>query len=119
MHGSPDDGADLRRLDEESVVPVTGLDDRQARARAGRRHLLGEPHRVEAVGRDARDVELAGVRRQRPAQPAPAPRFSRTPSATPTAPPAPGRDSTEVLTDWGVDPGRVDKLREAGVVHQA
>jgi alpha-methylacyl-CoA racemase len=59
-------------------------------------------------------VEAFGVR-----QPAPAPRFSRTPSATPTAPPAPGRDSTEVLTGWGVDPGRVDKLREAGVVHQA
>jgi alpha-methylacyl-CoA racemase len=59
-------------------------------------------------------VEAFGVR-----QPAPAPRFSRTPSATPTAPPGPGRDSTAVLTDWGVDPGRVDKLREAGVVHQA
>ena len=44
-------------------------------------------------------VEAFGVR-----QPAPAPRFSRTPSATPTAPPAPGRD-TEVLTDGASTPG--------------
>lgn len=59
-------------------------------------------------------VEAFGVR-----QPAPAPRFSRTPGATPTRPPAPGQDSTEALVAWGVDPGRVEKLREAGVVHQA
>ncbi|GAA4796076.1 CaiB/BaiF CoA-transferase family protein [Actinomycetospora chlora] len=58
-------------------------------------------------------VEAFGVR-----QPAPAPRFSRTPSATPTPPAAPGQHSTEVLADWGIDPDRVAKLQEAGVVHQ-
>jgi alpha-methylacyl-CoA racemase len=51
-------------------------------------------------------------------QPAPAPRFSRTPSATPTAPAAPGEHSAQALADWGVDPDRIAKLQEAGVVHQ-
>jgi alpha-methylacyl-CoA racemase len=58
-------------------------------------------------------IDAFGVR-----QPAPAPRFSRTPSATPTAPAAPGQHSLEALADWGIDPDRVTKLRGAGVVHQ-
>ena len=51
-------------------------------------------------------------------QPAPAPRFSRTPSGTPTPPATPGQHSAEALADWGVDPDRIAKLQEAGVVHQ-
>src|SRR4051794_6714507 len=58
-------------------------------------------------------VDAFGVR-----QPAPAPRFSRTPSATPTPPAAPGEHSAAALADWGIDPDRVAKLQEAGVVHQ-
>ena len=58
-------------------------------------------------------VEEFGVR-----QPAPAPRFSRTPSRTPIAPREAGADSVDVLTGWGVDPDRVEKLRAAGVIHQ-
>jgi alpha-methylacyl-CoA racemase len=59
-------------------------------------------------------IDAFGVR-----QPAPAPRFDRTPSATPSAPAAPGEHSAEVLAEWGIDPDRVAKLQEAGVVHQA
>ena len=33
-------------------------------------------------------------------QAAPAPRFSRTPAARPTAPPVPGADTEAVLADW-------------------
>ncbi|GAA4940593.1 alpha-methylacyl-CoA racemase [Actinomycetospora succinea] len=51
-------------------------------------------------------------------QPAPAPRFSRTPSGTPTPPATPGQHSAEALADWGVDRDRIAKLQEAGVVHQ-
>ncbi len=36
-------------------------------------------------------------------QPAPAPRFSRTPGAIAGAPPSPGKDNSTVLQDWGVD----------------
>lgn len=35
-------------------------------------------------------------------QPAPAPRFSRTRTATPSHPPKPGQHTDEVLKDWGV-----------------
>jgi len=59
-------------------------------------------------------IDAFGVR-----QPAPAPRFDRTPSATPSAPAAPGQHSAEALADWGIAPDRVAKLQEAGVVHQA
>ena len=58
-------------------------------------------------------VEAFGVR-----QPAPAPRFSRTPGRPPTAPRPAGADSVAVLTDWGLDAGRVEKLVAAGAVHQ-
>ncbi|WP_405150638.1 CoA transferase [Sphaerisporangium sp. NBC_01403] len=36
-------------------------------------------------------------------QPAPAPRFSLTPTTIGTPPPAPGRHTIEVLGDWGID----------------
>jgi alpha-methylacyl-CoA racemase len=42
-------------------------------------------------------VEVDGV-----VQPAPAPRFSRTPTADPSPPPEPGSDTRAVLTEWGV-----------------
>ncbi|WP_033413635.1 CaiB/BaiF CoA transferase family protein [Actinomycetospora chiangmaiensis] len=59
-------------------------------------------------------TEAFGVR-----QPAPAPRFDRTPSAAPTTPPLPGQHTVEALTDWGLDADRVEKLRAAGVVSQS
>jgi len=37
-------------------------------------------------------------------QPAPAPRFSRTPPSTPAGPSQPGADSEAILRDWGVKP---------------
>ncbi|MFC5064993.1 CaiB/BaiF CoA transferase family protein [Actinomycetospora atypica] len=59
-------------------------------------------------------VEAFGVR-----QPAPAPRFDRTPSAAPTTPPVPGQHTVEALSAWGLDADRVEKLRSSGVLHQA
>jgi alpha-methylacyl-CoA racemase len=41
-------------------------------------------------------------------QPAPAPRFSRTPAALPTPPAAAGRHTTEVLLEWGFSRAEVD-----------
>jgi alpha-methylacyl-CoA racemase len=54
------------------------------------------PHHPHAVARAA-FVEVAGT-----VQPAPAPRFSKTPAAVPTAPPLRGADTEAVLSDWGV-----------------
>lgn len=49
-------------------------------------------------------------------QPAPAPRLSRTPAAIARPPAVPGRESREVLVDWGVPAGRVEELIVDGAV---
>jgi alpha-methylacyl-CoA racemase len=49
-------------------------------------------------------------------QPAPAPRFSRTPNAAPQPPPRPGADTAAVLTDLGLSGEQIAALRGAGAV---
>lgn len=49
-------------------------------------------------------------------QPAPAPRYSRTPAATPTPPEAPGESGEAVLRDWGIADERVAELAKTGVL---
>jgi alpha-methylacyl-CoA racemase len=49
-------------------------------------------------------------------QPAPAPRFSRTPAAVPSPTPRPGEHTDAVLRSCGFSARRVASLREAGVV---
>jgi alpha-methylacyl-CoA racemase len=56
-------------------------------------------------------TEVGGV-----VQPAPAPRFSRTPGAVARPPSFPGQHTDEVLSDWGFAGDEVAKLREAGAV---
>ena len=56
-------------------------------------------------------VEVDGV-----VQPAPAPRFSRTPSAKPTPPPSPGSAGDTDLAPWGLSADRLAALRSGGIV---
>ena len=56
-------------------------------------------------------TEVGGV-----VQPAPAPRFSRTPPAQPAPPAPPGRDTEDALRDWGFAPEEVASLVAAGTV---
>ncbi len=49
-------------------------------------------------------------------QPAPAPRFSRTPSAISKPPSPPGADTISGLVEWGVSEDAVTKLRESGAL---
>jgi alpha-methylacyl-CoA racemase len=49
-------------------------------------------------------------------QPAPAPRFSRTPGAIDRPPPRPGEHTDEVLAELGLDPDAIAALRGAGAV---
>jgi alpha-methylacyl-CoA racemase len=56
-------------------------------------------------------VEVDGV-----VQPAPAPRFSRTPGAIQGPPEPPGASTAAVLADWGFSPEEIAGLRAAGVV---
>ncbi len=56
-------------------------------------------------------VEVDGV-----VQPAPAPRFSRTPSQVQRPPSAPGADTEEGLLAWGFSTADIAQLREAGAI---
>ena len=67
----------------------------------------GHPH---AVARNA-FIDVGGV-----TQPAPAPRFGRSPAGQPTPPPRPGADTDAVLADLGLSAAQVVDLRAAGVV---
>ena len=49
-------------------------------------------------------------------QPAPAPRFSRTPSSISSPPSPPGADTVSGLVEWGLSEGDVSKLRESGAL---
>jgi alpha-methylacyl-CoA racemase len=61
----------------------------------------------------ARDtfIEIDGV-----VQPAPAPRFSRTPGAIQGPPPKPGEHSDAALADWGFAADEIAALRRAGAI---
>ena len=56
-------------------------------------------------------VEIDGVM-----QPAPAPRFSRTPPTTPMPPPLPGEHTDEVLAEWGFSPEEIARLKANGII---
>jgi alpha-methylacyl-CoA racemase len=56
-------------------------------------------------------VEVAGV-----VQPAPAPRFSRTPSEISAPPSRPGEHTDLVLSDWGFSPEVINQLRESAAI---
>ncbi len=58
-------------------------------------------------------VEVDGVE-----QPAPAPRFSRTPGSVSSAPPAAGEHTLEILTSCGFDQEEVATLLDLGIVSQ-
>ncbi len=71
------------------------------------------PAAAQAAARGA-FVELAGV-----TQPAPAPRFARTPGAATLPPAQPGEHSRAILAAWGFEAAEIAALEAAGTVHQA
>jgi len=68
---------------------------------------IAHPHNVERET----FVEVAGL-----AQPAPAPRFDRTPPRISSPPPHAGQHTDEILRDFGLDADRIAKLKELGAV---
>jgi alpha-methylacyl-CoA racemase len=75
------------------VAPVLDLDESMAHPHNAARRTF---------------VQHGGV-----AQPQPAPRFSRTPSALRNPPPQAGADTAQALLDWGLAPQRVAELERA------
>ena len=68
---------------------------------------IAHPHNVER----GTFINVAGVE-----QPAPAPRFSRTPQATPTPPAHAGQHTDVALTRWGFNEDELATLREAEAI---
>ena len=89
---SRDDWAAVFDGTDACVSPVLSLDE--------------APLHPHAVARSA-FVEVGGT-----VQPAPAPRFSKTPAAVPTAPPQRGADTEAVLRDWGISAEEIADLDE-------
>jgi alpha-methylacyl-CoA racemase len=56
-------------------------------------------------------VEHGGV-----VQPAPAPRFERTPAELSYGPPSPGEHTRVVLSDWGFSTDEIERLQSDGAV---
>ena len=56
-------------------------------------------------------TEVAGI-----TQPAPAPRFSRTPGSIERPPPHAGQHTNEILAEWGLSDDRVAELKASGAV---
>jgi alpha-methylacyl-CoA racemase len=78
------------------VAPVLGLGE-----------APGHPHARARTG----FVDVAGL-----PQPAPAPRFSRTPAETPAAPVRPGEHTDAALGELGLTTEEITELRERGAV---
>jgi alpha-methylacyl-CoA racemase len=96
MTRSRDEWADIFAGSDACVTPVLSFTE-----------APGHPHNVARhTFTEAFDVT----------QPAPAPRFSRTPGSIAGTPPAPGEQSAEILVDWGFPSAQVDELLAAGVV---
>lgn len=68
------------------------------------------PHHPHLAARGT-FVEVAGV-----TQAAPAPRFDRTPPGPLGAPPAPGADSADVLSEIGYSPDQIAAMRADGII---
>jgi alpha-methylacyl-CoA racemase len=71
---------------------------------------------TEAPAHPHNQVRGTFVERNGIVQPAPAPRFDRTPGEISRPPSHAGQHTDEVLADWGVDAATIAKLHETGAV---
>jgi len=86
----------LLEATDACVAPVLGMGE-----------APGHPHNAHR----GTFTEVSGV-----VQPAPAPRFSRTPGTIGRPPPHAGQHTEEVLSDWGFGQRDIDKLKAAGAI---
>jgi alpha-methylacyl-CoA racemase len=123
------DPADLPSQDDRARWPQTKQRIARAVARRTRDEWMALAAEVDAcvapvLGPDEveKDPHLAAretfVRLDGVLQPAPAPRFSRTPGQLTRRPPVPGEHTLEALADWGCDQVRVQRWLDSGAVRQ-
>ncbi|MCG2634780.1 MAG: CoA transferase [Gammaproteobacteria bacterium] len=76
-------------------------------------NLATAPEHPQNRARDS-FVDIEGM-----VQPAPAPKFSRTPGAVSAPPPEVGQHTADILADWGFSAREIDTLHQKGVVKTA
>ncbi len=91
-----DEWLDTFRGTDACVTPVLSLGE-----------APGHPHNLQR----GTFVDVGGV-----LEPAPAPRFSRTPPPAPSPAPGPGVHALEALLGWGLMRNEIDRLVEDGVI---
>lgn len=91
-----DEWCDIMEGTDVCFAPVLSMDE-----------AITNPHNVSRET----FVEIDGV-----VQPAPAPRFSRTPPEIQCPPPAPGENTESALRDWGFSEDELEKLRAAEAI---
>lgn len=91
-----DEWCDLLAGTDTCVAPVLTMGE-----------ALTDPHNVAR----RTFVDVGGVR-----QPAPAPRFSRTPTEIRRPPSHPGADTDQGLTAWGIEEPEIARLRQSGAI---
>ncbi len=79
------------------------------RLRRAGAHVRARRQRIPHAQARGAFVTVGGV-----AQPAPAPRFSRTPGEVRGAPPERGQGGAPALADWGFDDDAIAELRALG-----
>ena len=109
----------LADLGAEVLRIVRPASVRSSSARASREagQVLNRGRRSAAIDLKHPDG-IAAVLIDGVVQPAPAPRFSRTPGAISRGPSPAGTHTFEALSDWGFDEEKLQKLRDAGVIRQ-
>jgi alpha-methylacyl-CoA racemase len=88
--------SDIFEGTDSCVAPVLSLGEAP-------RHVHNEARKVF--------VNVDGIE-----QPAPAPRFSRTPSGIQSAPTEPGEGDEKALSDWGLSEAEIRRLSEGGIL---
>jgi alpha-methylacyl-CoA racemase len=96
MTKTRDEWCQLLEATDACVAPVLGMGE-----------APGHPHNAHR----GTFTEVSGVM-----QPAPAPRFSRTPGTIGRPPPHAGQHTDEVLADWGFPQREIDELKAAGAI---
>jgi alpha-methylacyl-CoA racemase len=91
-----DEWLDTFRGTDACVTPVLSLGE-----------APGHPHNLQR----GTFIDVGGV-----LEPAPAPRFSRTPPPAPSPAPGPGVHALEALLGWGLMQNEIDRLVEDGVI---
>lgn len=91
-----DEWCDIMEGTDACFAPVLSFDE-----------AVAHPHNKERKT----FIEIEGV-----VQPAPAPRFSRTPPEIQSPPPFPGQHTETALREWGISETYIQKLKKADVI---